>query len=184
VIDYAVSAGSNASQTVVPGAAANYTIAVTPTTGTTFPTTAVLTLTGLPSGATAALTPSQWTQLTGTSWQLPTNTTLSDVSLTFTMPLQTASLSGKGTPMRKLPLVLWGILLLPFAGKLRRAGKRMGRIVSVLLFLVAGAVAMTGLSGCVSGNGYFAQPQKIYNVTATVTAGTLSRSTNVSLTVQ
>jgi hypothetical protein len=60
----------------------------------------------------------------------------------------------------------------------------MGRIVSVLLLLVAGAVAMTGLSGCVSGNGYFAQPQKIYNVTATVTAGTLSRSTNVSLTVQ
>ena len=80
--------------------------------------------------------------------------------------------------------MLWGILLLPFAGKLRRAGKRMGGTISLLLLLATGAAAMTALNGCGSTNGFFGQPQKVYIVTVTVTAGTLSHSTNVTLTVE
>jgi hypothetical protein len=43
---------------------------------------------------------------------------------------------------------------------------------------------MTALGGCGSTNGFFGQPQKTYIVTVTVTTGTLSHSTNVTLTVQ
>jgi trimeric autotransporter adhesin len=185
VIDFALSAGiggSGTSQTVIPGGAATYTIAIAPTAGTAFPAVAILTVTGLPSGATAELT--SWTQLTGTSWQLPANTTLADVSLTFHVPSETASVRDAGAPLRRLPLMLWGILLLPFAGKRRRAGKRMGRTISLLLLLATGAAAMTVLSGCGSTNGFFGQPQKVYIVTVTVTTGTLSHSTNVTLTVE
>ena len=187
VIDFALSAGiggSGTSKTVIPGGAATYTIAIAPTAGTAFPTVAILTVTGLPSGATAALTATSWTQLTSTSWQLPANTTLADVSLTFHIPLQTAIAGEVDAPLSRLPPMFWGILLLPFAGRVRRAGKRMGGTISLLLLLATGAAAMTALNGCGSTNGFFGQPQKTYIVTVTVTTGTLSHSTNVTLTVQ
>jgi ABC-type glycerol-3-phosphate transport system substrate-binding protein len=60
----------------------------------------------------------------------------------------------------------------------------MGRTVSLMLLLAAGMAAVTGLSGCGSSNGFFGQPQKTYDVTVTVTAGSLSHSTNLTLTVQ
>ena len=40
------------------------------------------------------------------------------------------------------------------------------------------------LNGCGGGNGFFAQPQKSYVVVVTVATGSLSHSTNVTLTVQ
>jgi hypothetical protein len=178
------SGGNGVAQTVIPGGSATYPIAITPTPGTALPTSAILTVTGLPTGATAALNASSWTQLTGTSWQLPANTALTDASLTFTVPMQTAiarSTQSSDASSRKLPPLLWGLLLLPVAGKLRRAGKRMGSTICLLLLLAAGAAAMTG---CGTGNGFFAQQPKAYTVTVTVTAGSLSHSTNVTLTVQ
>jgi hypothetical protein len=188
VIDFTLSAttvgGSGAAQPVPPGGSAAYSVAIAPNTGVSFPATTILTVTGLPSGATATLNTAPWTQLTSTSWQLPVNTTLADVSLTFSVPSQIASVSADRAPMRKLPPVLWGILLLPFAGRLRRAGKRLGRMASLLLLLAAGAAAMTGASGCGSNNGFFSQIEKTYTVTVTVTTGTLSHSTNLTLTVE
>ena len=83
-----------------------------------------------------------------------------------------------------MPPLLWGILLLPFAGKLRRAGKRMGRTMLLLLLLTPGAAGVAGLTGCGTNNGFFGQPQKAYNITVTVTAGSLSHSTHLTLTVQ
>jgi 4-diphosphocytidyl-2C-methyl-D-erythritol kinase len=55
----------------------------------------------------------------------------------------------------------------------------------MLFLLVAGLAAVAGMSGCGSSvNGFFDQQQKTYNVTVTVTTGLLSRSANVTLTVQ
>jgi sugar lactone lactonase YvrE len=183
VIDYAVNAAVSA-RTVLPGASATYAIGIVPTAGTSLPATATLIVTGLPAGATAALASTPWTQLTSTSWQLPAGTTLNQVSLTIQAPAQIASAAAQGSPASKMPSVLWGILLLPFAGKLRRAGKRMGRTISLLLLLTAGAAGIAGLAGCGTNNGFFGQPQKAYNVTVTVTAGSLSHSTHLTLTVQ
>jgi hypothetical protein len=48
----------------------------------------------------------------------------------------------------------------------------------------AGLAATVGLTGCGSGNGFFGQQQGTYTVTVTATAGPVSHSTNVMLTVQ
>jgi hypothetical protein len=138
----------------------------------------------MPEGATAVVTPSSWTQLNGTSWSFPANTPLSAIAMTVQLPQAKASLDVKGLPGRKLPFALWGVLLLPFAGKMRRTGKRLSRQLSLLLLLIAVISAISGLSGCGSASGFFGQQQKTYTVTVTATAGSLSHSTTVTLTVE
>jgi hypothetical protein len=176
--------GNGASQTVSPGGTATYTIAITPTAGTTLPTITDLTVTGLPPGATATLNTQGWTKLTSTSWSLPAFATLSDVSLSFHVPASSASLTSDRPWSNKLPPTLAVFFLLPFAlGVGRRPGKRQGYAISMLL-LIASFVTMTGLSACGTNNGFFAQEQTSYTVTVTVTTGSLSHSTNVTLTVK
>jgi large repetitive protein len=175
--------GTITSQTVMPGGTATYALVIAPTTGTTLPRLTILTIAGLPAGATALITPSSWSQLTSTSWSFPANTPLTDIALTVGLPSAMATAyPTDGMGCRFVPLSL-ALLLLPFAGKMRRAGKRIGRTISLLLSLAIGAAAMTGLSGCGSANGFFGQPPKTYTINITVTAGTVSHSTNVNLTV-
>jgi hypothetical protein len=175
------SSGSGASQTVSPGGTATYTITITPTAGTTLPTSTELTVTGLPPGATATLNTSGWTQQTSTSWSLPAFATLSDVSLSFYVPASSANLTGDRS--NKLPPALAGLFLLPFVIGLRHPGQRQRYAMSMLL-LAASLATMSGLTGCGTNNGFFAQEEKNYTVTVTVTTGTLSHSTNVTLTVK
>jgi len=189
ILDFSVNPGTSSvggsaaitSQTVEPGGAVAFTLGITPTIGQTFPVPVTLTVTGMPAGATATVTPSTWSQLTGTSWSFPANTPLNAITLTVQVPSTTAKAGGLGRTLAPFSLAL---LLLPFAGRMRRAGYRMGRLISLLLLLMIGAAAMTALSGCGSTNGYFGQPLTSYTITATATAGNVSRSTNLTLTVQ
>jgi hypothetical protein len=176
-----VGSGAVTSQSVEPGGAVEFTLGITPSIGQTLPVPVTLTVTGMPVGATATVTPSTWSQLTGTSWSLPANTLLNTITLTVQVPSTTAKAGGLGRTLAPVSLAL---LLLPFAGRMRRAGKRMGRMISLLLLLMIGATAMTALSGCGSTDGYFGQPQKAYSITVTATAGNVSRSTNLTITVQ
>jgi hypothetical protein len=73
---------------------------------------------------------------------------------------------------------------LPFAGRLRRAGKKLSRTCCLLLMLAAAMAATVGLSGCGAGNGFFGQEQGTYTVRVTGTAGAVSHSTAVTLTVE
>jgi hypothetical protein len=50
--------------------------------------------------------------------------------------------------------------------------------------MIAGLTAMATLNGCGSVNGFFGQQQKTYIVTVTATSGSLSRSVNLTLTVE
>jgi hypothetical protein len=163
------------SQTVVPGGIATYELALGPTHGTTFPAPVTLSVSGLPPGATATLTPQV----------LPAGSALTNVTLSVQTANSTASLDQKQRPNGGIPGALWsGILLLPFAGRLRRAGKKLNRTLCLVLMLLAGIAATISLSGCGAGNGFFGQQQGTYNLTVTGTAGAVSHSTTVTLTVQ
>ena len=175
VEDFSVSAGTggSSSQTVVPGGTATYQLALGPSNGTVFPAVVTLSVSGLPPGATATLTPNT----------LPVGASLTNVTLSIQLPQVTASLDSKQPPNRRIPSVLWGILLLPFAARLRKGGKRLGRVLSVMLLLAAGLAATTGLSGCGSG-GYFGQTPSTYTIQVTATSGNLSHSISFTLTVE
>jgi sugar lactone lactonase YvrE len=182
VQDYALSisgsgsggSGSGTSQTVVPGGTATYTLSLGPSNGTTFPAPITLSVSGLPPGATATITPNT----------LPAGSSLTNVTLTVQLPQVTAALDEKRPPDRQIPLALWSILLLPFAGKLRRAGRRLTQSASLLILLAVGVAAAAGLSGCGSSNGFFGHPQQTYTLTITATSGSVSHSTTVTLTVE
>jgi hypothetical protein len=182
VVDFTITSSGSTTQVVMPGAAGTYTYNLTLTSGATLPVAATVTLSGLPSGATATLTGAGWTQLSNDSWQLPANIPVGTVTLSITAPSTTASNrkdSGFGRGMAPIAL---GLLLLPFAGRLRRTGKRLGNRGVLQLFLAAGLLTSLGISGC--GGSFFAQSQQSYNVTITVAAGSLTHTSNVTLTVE
>ena len=172
-----ITSGSSSvtSVTVVPGQTATYNLVVGPIApATTIPFAVTLSVTGLPPGATYTINP-----LT-----IPAGSTSTNVALTITTaPATTArtnpQIFGKGMA----PLML-GLLLLPFAGKMRRNGKRLGRLLMLLLVWGVGASAFLGLSGCVANSGFFGQPQQTYTISVTGTSGTLIHSTTVTLIVE
>ena len=180
--------GGAATETLLPGGTASYLFPILPNTGTTFPSALTLTVTGLPSGATATISPASWTASTAQAftWTLAANTAIGgNTQLNIQLP-QTASAAppaGGYLAKHTAPFVL-ALLLLPFAGRMRRTGKRLGRTLSVLLLTAASLAAIAGVSGCGSSSGFFVQAQKTYAVTVTVTSGSLSQSTTVTLIVE
>ena len=167
-------AALNASDTVAPGAAAVFNFTVTPAGGATFPAAIAVSVGGLPAGATAVFSPATIAAGAGAT----------NVTLTVQVP-QTSAKSR--TPVRLgqrwAPFTL-SLLLLPFARRLRRAGKQLRRAVCLMLLLGAGLLATTGLSGCGSGSGNFAQSPQTYSLVVTGTSGNLSGSAKVTLTVE
>ncbi len=185
VFTVAPGSGSTSTQTVDSGGAATYDLNITPTSGTSFPAVVTLTVSGLPTGATATITPAAWTALSSTSWSLPANTPITAVALTIQMPATVARLDRGKTNGAKLPPVLWGVLLLPFAIRLRRAGKRMRSAICLTLLLAAGAAAITTLGGCGGSSGSSTQGQNptSYAITVTATSGAVTSNTTLYLTV-
>jgi hypothetical protein len=178
VDDFTLSA-SGASVTVTAGGTAGYTFTISPGSGTsTFPAAVTLSVSGLPAGATYTLTPSSLAAGAGTT----------NVTLTIQLP-QTVAVEhpASSAPVKLAPSIApfaLALLLLPVAGRMRKAGRRFNRVLSVLLLLIAGLAAMAGLSGCGSGTGFYGQQQTSYTVTLTATSGALSHSTTVTLTVE
>ena len=157
-------------QTVLPGGTATYPLVFGPVSGTIFPGPVTLSVSGLPPGATATITPTT----------IPAGSPSTDVTLIIQLPQTTAKLLS-----RPIPSVIWSVLLLPFVRRLRRVGKRMPRTLSALLLAAAALVAGAGVSGCSStGSGFFGHPQQVYSVVITATSGSISHSTTVALIVQ
>jgi hypothetical protein len=175
VVDFTATATSFAA-TVAPGQKAGITFTFSPSGPvTSFPAAITFSLSGLPAGYTYNFSPSTIAAGSGST----------AVTLTIHAPLITAitrPASGSFLPcMAPFSLAL---LLLPFAGRMRKAGKRFGRMLSVMLLLGMSLVAAAGLSGCGSTSGFFGQAQKSYAVTVIATSGALSHATNVTLTVE
>jgi hypothetical protein len=175
VQDFTVAVASTGSgtATVNPGYTATYALVVSPTNGPTFPGVVTLTATGGPAGATITLTPT-----TAAAGAGATNLTLTVVTAQALVSNRPEGLA------RKLAPLSLAFLLLPLFG-FRRSRKAWQRYLSVLLLLVGGLAATSSLSGCTaSPSGYFGQAPKTFTITVTGTAGALTHSTSVTLTIE
>jgi LysM repeat protein len=169
---------SGTSATVAPGGSVTYALTVTPLSpATTFPAEISLSANGLPSGATYSFSPAAVAEGAGAT----------AVTLTVQLP-QNASAKQPAGGIRSLfvprmaPLAL-GLLLLPFSGRLRRAGKKMERAMPAMLLVASATLAVIGLGGCGSTNAMIAPTQQSYTVAVIGTAGSVSKTTTVTLIV-
>ncbi len=149
------------------GTQTTYNLMVTPEGSATLPGELTMSVSGLTLGTTGAFTPAT----------VPANSGATPVVLQVTATNFGAMHSaprpfGGGA----LPVVL-GLILLPFAGRLRKAAHGWNRLI--LLGLVGAALA-AGLTGC---GGVSLHPKTI-PITISAAAGPLSHSVTASLTVQ
>ena len=175
-----ISSGTSSSNTAVPGGTAVYSLAVGPSTGTTFPVPVTLSVSGVPPGASATITPQV----------IPAGSALTNITLSVQLPAAVASQRhSSGLLALKIFMVLPGMILpailwLPFRRKSRRQTRRIqNRILGVLLLALLGT-SLAGLTGCAKNSGFFGHQQQTYTLTFTATSGSLSHSTNLSLTVE
>ena len=173
LLDFTLSVTGPASVTVFPGGVATYTVVTNPLDGS-YPGTVNFTATGLPTGSTASFSP----------LSIAANGGMQTITLTVTTP----ALAREETPSigRKLAPLTLALLLFPLlgVGRLRRQGRRLSKITTLLLLLgctLAGAL-MTGCSS--SGSGFFAQAVQSYGINVTATSGSLQHTATVTLVVE
>jgi hypothetical protein len=169
-LDFTLSAAVPVSQTVNAGGAATYQVVVAPLYGN-YPGPVTFTVTGLPSGAVAAFTPSS----------IPANDGQQTVAVSIQTAAATAALQPAPLSSRtRVPLAL-ALLLLPLIGvrRLRRQGRNLSRMLCAL-FLLLGMATMA-LSGC--GGHAKSETATNYTLTITATSGNVQHSTEVTLTV-
>jgi sugar lactone lactonase YvrE len=176
IADFALAApaGGNTA-TVSAGQTANFTLNLGATGATTFPADITLSAANLPSGATVTITPSTVKAGSGATQ--------------VTVAITTAKTSAAAQPQngigRAVPLTL-AILGLPLLGLIR--ARRRVRGYLMMLILAVAALGATGLTGC--GSGFWKSPTsttttpQTYNVSVTGTSGSLTHSTQITLTVQ
>jgi hypothetical protein len=134
--------------------------------GGDLPAAVNLTLTGLPPGMTAVFSTDV----------VPAGLSTANVTLQVSLPGYSAQQAPPG-PFggRSLPLAL-GLILLPFAGRLRKTAHRFRRVAVLTL---AGAALAVGVTGC-----QITFTPKTYPLTVTATSGTLSHTTTVNIIVE
>jgi CSLREA domain-containing protein len=163
-----------------PGTTFTYQLAVAPTyTGTNYPGTVTFSATGLPTGSTVTFTPSSVAANAG--------------PLTVNMAIATAATGSAAVQPfdlgRKMAPLALAFLLLPFAGtrRMRRHGRRLSRMICLLLLALGGVVATTALSGCGSNGGSSGQKTgqgTLYTVTVSGTTGADTHTATVTLTLE
>lgn len=159
-------AGSS-SATAQAGGQANYTLVVTPVGGSTLPAVVNLATVEAPMGTTATFTPSSAAAGSG----------VTPVTLQLKLPAK-AALERQRSPFGRgaLPVAL-GLILLPFAGRLRKGRARLTKLA--VLVVISAGLAM-GFTGC--GSPKFSSEN--FSFTVTAASGSLSHSVTAKLTVQ
>jgi hypothetical protein len=161
---------------VAPGAAATFTLTLSPAGAGTYPDALTLSATGLPTGATATFSPAT----------IQAGSAVTPVTLTIQTSSQTAR-NEKPSSGRPFAPVALGFLLLPLAGMktVRRRLRQMPSLTVALAVVVLSLGALLGLSGC-GGSSAANQTAKSYTVvvTATDVSTGAHTSTNVTLNVQ
>jgi hypothetical protein len=164
------SSGGTTSATASPGGLAVYTFAIDPPSGTTFAGAITFTVAGLPTGATATFSPAT----------IPAGAGATNVTMTVTLPSQTAALPNY-SPLGGIAL---GLILLPFASRLRRSARPINKMASLLIVVLASVALAAALTGCGGSSSSTSSPApQSYTLTVTATTGSLSHTTIVSLMV-
>jgi hypothetical protein len=158
---------------VQSGNSAVYTLQIAPTSGTTFASAVVLTLTGLPAGATYTITPPAIAAGSGVT------TVVVTVNTSKATAAAAGPTGGIGFPK---PLVL--AIFLPLLGtrKLRRT-LRLQMKASMLILVMFSLILVTGMTAC--GTGTTVQPlTQTVSMTLTATSGAVHHSVTLNLTIQ
>jgi DNA-binding beta-propeller fold protein YncE len=177
---FALSSGTgpnSGTATVAPGAAAIFTLTLSPGGSATYPDAVTFSATGLPPGATATFSPAT----------IPAGSAATSITITIqTSTSQTARNENLPSGRQFAPLALGFLLLLPLAGmkSVRGRLRQMPHLTALAVMTLSLGVVL-GLSGC-GGNGAANQIAKSYTVVVTATDVTTSAhsSTNVTLIVQ
>jgi hypothetical protein len=172
--DFAIAAASP-TQSVDPGGVAQFPLNITTISGN-LNTPVVLSVTGLPAGATAVFNPAAVT---------PGTTSAPSV-----LSVQTALTGALTVPGRPFHTddghTKWfaALLLVPLL-RIRRLRMKFGSLSIAARALLLGALALgsiASMTGC--GGGYFGPDAKTVTLTVTGTSGSLQHSTTVNLTIQ
>ena len=130
---------------------------------------------GLPKGTTFTFSPATIAAGSGTTTVTLSVTTSNTLSSANRVP------AGTPTPRRGAPIAL-GLLGLIGLGAARKHGRKMPRMLMVLLLFLGTLLPVAALSGCAGG--YFTLTPTTYSVTATGTEGTIQHSATTTLVVQ
>ena len=174
VLDFTLGTPSPATQTGSAGTAFTYSFGITPTYGT-YAGTVNFAATGLPAGAAATFSPSS----------IPATGGSQTVTMIVNTVSQNAALVRPSTTGRGLIPIALAFLFLPLAGtkRMRREGRRLGRLACLLLLVLAGLGATAALTGCGSHSGMTTNSQS-YTVTITATSGSIQHTATVTLDLQ
>jgi hypothetical protein len=167
-LDFTLAVSGASSLSVNRGSVATYQVTVAPLYGT-YPGAVSFTANGLPTGASIAFSPSTIAIDAGKQ--------------TVTLTVQTPALAKLDPPStgRKLaPLTFLALFLIPLigAGRLRRQGRRLSRLASLLLLLVC-TLAGAMVTGC--GGAAFKASVQNYTIQVTTTSGNMQHSASVTL---
>jgi hypothetical protein len=168
VVDFTLASVGSGASTAPAAGTATYPITIAPVGGAAMPGAIAFTVTGISLDSTASFSPVTLTAGSGAT----------TITLSVQLPGK-AALESPARPFKlsSLPIALC-LILLPFAGRLRKSAK-LWRNLAVLTLL--GIALAVGLNGCGGGGSLKSQS---YSLIVTATSGGLSHTLPLKMTVQ
>ena len=170
-LTFSIPSGGTSTATVSPGGTATYHLTIAPSSGSAFPAAIALSASGGPAGSTIAITPQTIAAGDGST----------NVTVTVQVPTTIAAVRKSSARAVGLWIPLMGMLVVPIGIQCRRLPFK--RVLTAVLVLV-GLVSTAAILGCGTHSTSTIKPSMNYTITVTAAAGTLSRSTTLTLIAQ